>query len=673
MLEVSTLATRLKLFCTPELDHTMHIHRHRHGRNYYLSDIPIEDAMAKFQELLRKSGADKSAPSETISIRQARNRVTAKPVWAEISSPHYDAAAMDGIAVRASETIGATESLPLKLSAPNSVRWVDTGDPMPDGFDAVIMVEHINELDESTIEIRAPVPPYNHVRPIGEDIVATELVLTENHVLRPVDLGACAAAGVTNIVVRCKPSVAIIPTGTELVSIGSKVKPGDIVEFNSLIISGLVEEWGGIAHVSPPVPDDYEAIKEVISEAAEEHDFVLVNAGSSAGSEDFTARVVSELGELSVHGVAMRPGHPVVLGVVKRKPFLGIPGYPVSAVLTCELFVKPLLENFVGTRKVSQKSADATIARNVYSPVGEDEYLRVKLGRVRNRLVATPMQRGAGVIMSLVRADGVVKIPRFTEGVEAGASVNVMLNKPLEDIERTIVATGSHDLVLDLISNELISSGDEIYFASSNVGSLGGLRAIDRGEAHLGGTHLLDEVTGEYNVAFIQKFCKNHRVVLVNLVHRVQGFIVPKGNPAKIEHLEDLTKQDAIFVNRQRGSGTRVLLDYELKKAGIKPADIIGYQREEYTHLAVAAAVSGSKATVGLGIFSAARALDMDFIPLFEERYDLAIPEDVYKTDLLAPLLALLKRSDFQRKVENMGGYDTSLMGEVVTLIDGSS
>ena len=665
-----TLANKSRSGCTAVRESIMRQQGHRHGRDYYLSDLPLDEALERFRALLDQSGIALTTAFETIPLIEARGRVTAAPVWAVASSPHYDASAMDGIAVRAKETIGATESSPLRLSSPDQVRWVDTGDPMPDGFDSVIMVEHVHELDDATIEIRAPVPPYHHVRPIGEDIVATELILPKNHVLRPVDLGACAAAGLTDVSVSRKPVVTIIPTGTELVPIGAALKPGDIVEFNSLIIGGLVDEWGGSSQTSPPVADDYEAIKTAVSNAAVESDIVLVNAGSSAGSEDYTAEIVADLGELAVHGVAIRPGHPVVLGVVNGKPTLGIPGYPVSAALSCELFVKPLIEKALGLREVSRDIADATIARNVHSPLGEDEYLRVKLGRVRERMVATPIQRGAGVIMSLVRADGLVKIPRLSEGVEAGTQVTVNLLRPLEAIEHTIVATGSHDLVLDLIASELTGTGG-VSFASSNVGSLGGLRAIDRGEAHLAGTHLLDEESGEYNVSFLRRYVRNQCVVLVNLVHRVQGFIIPKGNPASIESLNDLAREDIVFVNRQRGSGTRVLLDYKLVAAGIDTQQVTGYEREEYTHLAVAAAVAGGRANVGLGILSAARAIGMDFIPLFNERYDLAIPEDIYDSELLAPMLQLIQSSDFRIKVEELGGYDAGQMGEVIARIAG--
>lgn len=645
---------------------------HRHGRDYYLSDLPLEEAWNRFHALLDRSRIGCLTAAETVSLDRARGRVTAEPVWAAVSSPHYDAAAMDGVAVKSHDTVGATESSPLLLSPPDQVRWVDTGDPMPDGFDAVIMVEQVHETDDGSVEIRAPAPPYNHVRPIGEDIVATELVLPVNHVLRPVDLGACAAAGLTEVSVRGRPVVTIIPTGTELVPIGSELNPGVIVEFNSLIIAGMVEEWGGVTKVKDPVLDDLESIRNAASEAASQSDIVLINAGSSAGSEDHTAKVVEELGELAVHGVAIRPGHPVVLGIVGNRPAVGIPGYPVSAALACELFVKPLIEKALGIEIPARTVATGTMARSVHSPLGEDEYLRVKMGRVRDRMVATPIQRGAGVIMSLVRADGLVKIPRFSEGVAAGASVSVDLFRPVEEIERTIIATGSHDLVLDLLASELNRTGQGVSLASSNVGSLGGLRAIDRGEAHLAGTHLLDEESGLYNVPFIQRHVQDQAVVLVNLVHRVQGFIVPRGNPAGMQALSELTREGVVFVNRQRGSGTRVLLDYKLATAGIDSQDIAGYQREEYTHLAVAAAVAGGKANVGLGILSAARAIGLDFIPLFDERYDLAIPADHYESDLLAPLLELIGSTEFRLQVEGLGGYDASQMGAVVARIGSS-
>ena len=643
---------------------------HRRGRRYYLNDIPLDEAVSKFHAALEVAGALEPSQAETVPLDRANGRVTAEPVWARTSSPHYDAAAMDGVAVRSRDTVGATETSPQRLEVGEQAVWLDTGDPMPEGFDAVIMVEVVHELDESTIEIQSPAPPYQHVRPLGEDIVATELVLPEHHKLRPHDLGACAAAGLSELSVRSAPKVAIIPTGSELVPVGTTPEPGDIIEFNSLMLGAMVDDWGAGAIRVQPVPDELAQIKDAVLKAVDESDIVVVNAGSSAGSEDYTATAVEELGELLVHGVALRPGHPVVLGIVRDVPVLGIPGFPVSAALTCEIFVKPLVERKLGLAPEDRERTTATITRKVLSPTGEDEFLRVRLGRVGEKTVATPIQRGAGVIMSLVRADGLVKIPRFSEGVAAGEEVTVDLLRPAARLDGAIVATGSHDMTLDLLASELHRRHPELTLASSNAGSLGGLMALSRGEAHLAGCHLLDEETGEYNVSFVKRYLKDKPVVTVNLVHRVQGLIVPPGNPKSVASLKDLGRNGLSYVNRQRGSGTRVLLDYMLKDLGIPPDRITGYEREEYTHLAVAAAVAGGRADTGLGILSASRALGLDFVPLLTEQYDLVIPREFYESDRLAPLLALIRSDGFKKQVTALGGYDTSRMGEVVAELD---
>ncbi len=644
---------------------------HKRGRRYYLHDIPLDEAIAKFDAALESVGALTFSPGESVSLSEARGRVTAEPVWAKVTSPHYDSAAMDGVAVRSRDTVGATETAPLRLKVGEQAIWLDTGDPMPPGYDAVIMIEAVHETDDSAIEITSPAAPYQHVRPLGEDIVATELVLPENHRLRPVDLGACAAAGITEISVRKRPTVAVIPTGTELVPAGSVLKPGDVVEFNSLTLAGMVEESGGEADRWPSVPDDYDEIKAAVSHGAQEHDIVVINAGSSAGSEDYTAKVVEELGQLLVHGVALRPGHPVVLGVVDDTPVLGIPGYAVSAALTCEIFVKPLIERKLGVVTAERHKINATMTRKVLSPIGEDEFLRVRLGRVGDKLVATPVQRGAGVIMSLVRADGLVTIPRFSEGVSDGQEVTVELLRPENEIEGTIVAIGSHDPTLDLLTSHLNRIHSDRSLASSNIGSLGGLMALNRGEAHLAGSHLLDEETGEYNLTYVRRYVKSRAVVVMNLVQRTQGLMVPKGNPAKVTSLADLREDGVKFINRQRGSGTRMLLDYMLKQEDIPAERISGYDREEYTHMAVAAAVAGGRADAGLGVLSAARALDLDFVPLQTEQYDLVVPLEYYQGDFLKPLLDIIRGGEFQREVQAMGGYDTSLTGQVVAEVVG--
>ena len=635
-------------------------------RKFYLEDIPLDEAIARFYGALEENGGLKPLPGENVPLDQALGRVTSEPVWARMSSPHYHSAAMDGVAVRAHDTHGASRTSPLTLRLGEQARWIDTGDPIPVGYNAVIMAEDLQQTGDDEIEIMAAVADWQHVRLLGEDMVATELVLPENHRIGPSDLGAMAAAGLTEVAVRRKPVVCIIPTGTELIAPGEPMEVGKIIEFNSLMMAAQVEEWGGRPVRHPIVPDDFAQIKEAVQRAVETADVVILNAGSSAGSEDYTAQVVTEVGQLLVHGIAVRPGHPVVLGASGGTPLIGAPGYPVSCVLTMDIIAKPLISRLLGVLPPARQKLEATMSRKVLSPMGEDEFMRVKVGRVGERVIATPLTRGAGVIMSLVRADGLVRIPRFSEGVEAGSTVEVDLLRPREEVENTIVAIGSHDMTLDLLGSLLHRENAALSLASSNVGSLGGLQALRRDEAHLAGSHLLDEDTGEYNIPYIRRVLGDSEVVVVNLAYRDQGLIVPKGNPENILALSDLAREDVSFVNRQRGSGTRLLLDYELKQAGISPEGIKGYDRDEYTHTGVAAAVASGTASVGLGILAAARALDLDFVPLLKERYDLVIPKRYYESELLQPLLEIIRNLEFQEQVTALGGYDTSQTGQVM-------
>jgi putative molybdopterin biosynthesis protein len=647
---------------------------HTQEQSIYLHDIALDQAITAWHAALVGHGLLQPLPSEVIPLPQARGRVTAAPVWARISAPHYHASAMDGYAVLADDTRGATETSPKQLRIDQQAFYVDTGDPLPPNTNAVIMIEHVQRLESAdgpSIEILEPTPPWRYVRAMGEDMVATELVLPANHRLRPQDLGAIAGCGHNTVEVYCRPRVAIIPTGTELVPPGIDLKPGDIIEYNALMLGAQAEEAGAVVTRYPITADVYDAIRAAVVDALATHDLVAVNAGSSAGSEDYTARIVADLGQLCVHGIAIRPGHPVILGVAQGKALVGIPGYPVSAALTFDLLVKPLLYRWQGQLPPDRPTLQAQLTRKVLSPMGEDEFLRVTVGKVGDKIVATPLAGGAGVISSLVKADGILTIPRFSEGHHAGEQVTVELLCAPSKIDQTIVAIGSHDMTLDLLADHLRRSHPQIGLSSAHVGSLSGLLALQRGEAHLAGSHLLDEESGEYNVGYIRRLLTPHRVqvVVLGFVNRVQGLIVPKGNPKGVTTLDDLLRPDVVFVNRQRGAGTRVLLDYELKRRQLNPRQIQGYERQEYTHLAVAAAVKSGAADCGLGIMAAARALDLDFVPLLTERYDLIIPVEHYESSLLQPLLTLIRADtahSFRQAVTALGGYETTQMGQVI-------
>lgn len=635
-------------------------------RNVYLNNKPLDEAERIFFGELKKNNILQPGESEKLEVKKCLRRITAEPIFAKVSSPHYHASAMDGIAVASKATFGADEQNPVKLKEGIDFHYVDTGDPMPSGCDTVIMIEEVHPVSQDEVEIIKSYSPWENVRGIGEDIVATELIVPENHILRPQDLGAILAGGHTHITVRKKPVVAIIPTGTELVSPGSSLKPGDIIESNSAMLAGFIDEWGGKALVMERVIDDFEKIKNTISKAIEVADIVIVNAGSSAGSEDYTSSCVEELGNLLVHGIAIRPGKPMILGMIQQKPIIGVPGYPVSAALCMSLFVKPIIYAKQGIPVPALDKLNAVISRRVVSPIGSEEFLRVKLGRIGDKVIASPLSRGAGVIMSMVRADGSVRIPALKEGLEAGETVEVELFRSRSEVENTLVIIGSHDVTLDLLANEVKKYHPQLNISSAHVGSMGGILALKRGEAHMAGIHLLDPETGEYNVSYIKRYLADRDIVLVNLIYREQGLMIPKGNPKGIKGIEDLARQDIMFINRQRGAGTRLLLDLKLKELGISPEQVNGYNREEYTHMAVAAAVSGGSADVGLGIFAAAKALGLDFIPVSPERYDLAIPREFYELESVQTVLNVIKTTEFKEKVLALGGYDTSKTGNTI-------
>lgn len=636
-------------------------------RDIYLSETPAEQALAQWQEALHEQGWPRRE-AEEIDVPAAIGRVTAEAVQARMSSPHYHAAAMDGIAVFSGDTFGASESTPLTLSREKAFP-VNTGNPVPHGCDAVIMIEEVREVPGG-YEIIHGASPWQHVRPIGEDVVVTEMILPSRHEIRPEDVGALLAGGVTRIKVLKQPRVVFIPSGNEVVDLfalgGQPPQPGQVIEYNSHVLRGLAAEWGAVGSARKAVPDDPALIKENLEASLQEGDVVVTIAGSSAGTRDYTASTMGEMGRVVIHGVATKPGKPVILAVIKGKPVLGIPGYPVSAYLAANLFLKPLLAEYMGVPPVPAPRIRASFARRFTSPMGVDEFVRVRMGKVGGKWVASPLSRGAGVISSLVKADGVVWFPRTSQGVDAGAEVEVELRRPLEEIEAAVLLAGSHDPILDILGDILRRGNPPRDLAVSTVGSLGGLLALKRGEAHIATSHLLDEETGEYNFPYIKRYLPDLPVVVVNLVYRQQGFIIPVGNPQQIHDFTDLARPGVRFLNRQKGAGTRILLDLELVRHGISPDQINGYEREEYTHTAVAAAVSAGSADVGLGLYSAAQALGLSFVPVAEERYDLLIPADLAGSPMARDILQVVRSQEFKDLVEARGGYSIRQTGEIL-------
>ena len=626
----------------------------------FVSDVPAADALRAWRAACAAAGCPARVGTERVEVGAAIRRVTAEPVWALRSSPAFDSAGMDGVAVLAADTVGASETAPLVLA---DFDVIDTGDPLPEGRDAVVMREHVHRVEDG-VELQAAAPPYQHVRSIGEDVSAGELLLPEGHRLRAGDVAAAAAAGVTSLLVRRRPVVAVLPTGDEIRPVGTETAPGEILDTNSLMLAGQAGEHGCDAVCLPIEPDDPAGIVAAARAAAETADLVVLIAGSSAGRDDHTAAAVAEAGALAALGVAVRPGHPVVLGTIGSTPVLGAPGYPVSASLTFDIFAAPLLAELQGAPAWLRPVTRARLARKLASAVGMDDWVRVRLGRVGGRVVAAPLPRGAGVLTSLVRADGLLVVPAGVEGHHAGEDVDVELLRSEAEIGRTIVVIGSHDLVLDLAASHLRAADPEVTLTSSNVGSLGGLVALRDGLCHVAGSHLLDPETGEYTLPWLPRLLGDRDVAVVRLVHRDQGLLVAPGNPLGVTGLADLLRLR--YVNRQRGAGTRALLDHELRRAGVDPSDVVGYSREEHTHLAVAAAVAAGRADAGLAVMAAARAFGLGFVPVAREPYDLVMAADAWNSELLAPLQTLLGTPDFRSAVEGRGGYSCAETGRRV-------
>ncbi|RUM36384.1 MAG: molybdopterin biosynthesis protein [Desulfobulbus sp.] len=635
-------------------------------RKIYLNMRSLPEASIIFSEKFShlKTGV------ETIASHDSAGRVSANPVTAQLSSPSFHASAMDGLAVRAAQTYGASDDSPITLNIVNKqAAFINTGHPLPDQYDAVIMIEHVLLSDDNTTGIiRAPVYPWQNVRKVGEDIVATELLFPSNHHLTPPDVAALLTAGCLEIGVRKKPRITIIPTGTELVDLREtdSIPPGKTIESNSAVLAALAREAGAEVTVTPIIADDYTTIKKHLEQSVQSQaDVVVINAGSSAGSADYTAEIISELGEVMVHGVTIMPGKPTILGEIAGKPVIGSPGYPVSAIISFEQFVVPLLRHMQGLDVETPDTATALLARDLPSKGGIEEFRRMITGKIGKHLVTVPLKKGAGAITTLTRANSILRIPAASEGETRRSSVNLELLRPRKQIENTILCTGSHDLCLDII-HDFLKQSSPFPLASTHVGSLGGILAIRDNMTHIAGSHLLDPDTGEYNISYINRYLQDKDVALITLVHRQQGFMVQADNPKNIHSIQDLIRDDIRFINRQAGSGTRVLLDHELTTSGLDPDEICGYDTDEYTHMAVAVSVLSGKVDAGLGILAAAQALQLDFIPVTEERYDLIIPTEFLELPSIQQLLAIINSDAFKQTVENKGGYSTRETGHRV-------
>ncbi|MBE6775807.1 MAG: molybdopterin biosynthesis protein [Ruminococcaceae bacterium] len=621
-------------------------------RHNYLDNTPMEKARSEYLSFL--SASEYTYKTEKIPSQSASGRVLAEAVYASICSPHYNASAMDGIAVKAKDTYGASESRPVILAA-EQYEVVDTGDPVPDGYDSVVMVEDVTELGDGRVSILSAHHPWQNIRQVGEDICMGDMIAPSFTEITPSLCGAFLAGGVLEVKVIKKPVVGIIPTGDEIVSPVAAPGKGEIIEFNSAIFSSMLRQWGAEAKTYDIVKDKKELLRAALEKAVNECDAVLVLAGSSAGRDDYTSSVIASIGQVVFHGIAVKPGKPAVLGAVGNVPVVGLPGYPVSAIVIMDEIVKATVSLWYREKGKKEATVRAVLGKRVVSSLKYQEYIRVSLGKVGDTLAAVPLGRGAGVITSFTKADGILVVPQNSEGYEAGQQVEIKLLKDLSQIENSLIVTGSHDPLIDELSDMLKRKDSSSYITSSHVGSMGAISALKNSQAHLGCIHLLDTETGEYNESYVKKYFPEGGVRLVKGVGRVQGLMVKKGNPLGIKAFADIVK--GRYVNRQIGSGTRILCDYLLNKNGIDKAEVDGYRNEEFTHTAVAAIIAAGNADCGLGIYSAAKMYDLDFIEICVEEYDVLISEKAYGTSQVQAFLDVMKSGEFKERLMQMGGY----------------
>ncbi len=631
-------------------------------RRIYLKMTAPEQARTS---LLERAGGLPELPVEEVETAEAVGRVTGAAVYARASSPAFAAAAMDGYAVRSQLTFGASEAQPVTLEVPGQAEPINTGNPVPPDKDAVYKIEEVHQRAD-TIEMMTPTFPGQHVRLVGEEVTAGDLLVTAGEELQPRHIGRLLAAQVWTIPVRRKPTVAVIPTGAECLPIGQPPGKGQFVEYNGPMMAAALSQWGCVPQLHEPVPDEETALARAVSQATADSDIVLIIAGSSAGSRDFVPSIIARLGELLVHGVEMMPGKPLALGWIDNTPIIGLPGYSVAAWMCLQEFARPLITRRLGLAEYERPQVRARLQRKLPSTAGIEETLRVVMCDDGHQRTVVPLARGSGSIGSLAQAHGLLTIDQTREGLEAGTEVAVRLLVPRVRIERSIVAIGSHDLALAALAERLAERWPPLHLVCLSTGSTEGLTAIGRGEGMAAGTHLLDPETKQYNVSYIQRWLADLPLVMINLSFREVGLLVSPGNPKGINAPADLAREDVTFVNRQPGSGTRVLLDFLLKEHSIPPTTVAGYEREAYTHTMVAEAIRQGSADAGLGILAAARAFKLDFVPVTEERYDLVIPKRFLELARIEAMAETINDAAFRDAVEKLGGYSTRQTGEIV-------
>lgn len=631
-------------------------------RKRYFKKFDVEEALEIWEKSLAENKWLERRKKEIVPVSDALMRLTAEPVFAKRSVPNYVSSAMDGIAVKSENTKTASEKSPLKLNEGKDYVWLNTGEVLPQGFDSIVIAEFVREMSPNEVEIYSPVAPFENVRLLGEDCEFGEMIYTSEHLLMPEDITFLLAAGVEKVSVYSKPKILIVPTGNEIVEYVNSVKEGKILETNSFFIAERLKLLGAEVKVHEILPDDPQIMKNKLIPASEKFDLIISIAGSSKGSRDFTAKFIEGNGKLLVHGVNMKPGKPVILGFFNDIAFIGLPGYSQAAFNDLEYFVLPCISMWTGIKPLEERKISANLALRVVCTPGEKHIYHGITGKINGKFWFYPLKNLSSAISSVVRSNSKLVVSKNLEGINEGESIDVFIKKPIDEIEKVIIFAGSHDLLIDIIAELLkVKFGKELTIFP--LGSLLGLETLRNGRSHFTGIHMLDESTGAYNIPFLSGFSKDF-FTLINLSYRSQGLIIKRGNPKSIKSLKDLVRDDVRFVNRQKGSGTHILLEYLLKQESIDKNLISGFNDIEYTHLGVSAKIYYELADVGVGIRAVVDAFNLDFIPLYEECYDLLFPKEFLENS--KEILKIIESNGFKEKVSEFKGYDLRDSGKEV-------
>jgi putative molybdopterin biosynthesis protein len=633
----------------------------------FLEVVPPEEAQARFAAAVDFSPQG----SETVVLAAALGRILAADLRAPIDVPPFDRSGVDGFAVRATDTTGATEQTPRRLSLnpeviacgssprgevmPGTATTIATGGMIPRGADAVLMIEHTDLLETAqgpAIDVFRTAPPGQFIGFAGSDIARGETLLRKGTRLTSREIGMLAACGFASVAVIRRPKVAVLGTGDELVQPGEPLRPGTVYDSNSPIIAAAVTEAGGEPVAFGAYPDDERALEAALQRALVDCDIVLLSGGTSKGAGDLSYRIVSRMARVLVHGVALKPGKPLCLAVGRgehsAKPIVVLPGFPTSAIFTFHAFVAPLIRARAGLPKETAPTMSARVPVRIAYELGRQEFVLVALTEGAGGLTAFPTGKGSGAVTAFSQADGFLAIDALASALDAGTTADVTLIGAQERLP-DLVVMGSHCVALDCVLSHLAEQG--IAARSIAIGSQGGVTAITRGECDIAPVHLLDPAGETYNKHLVKP-----GLSLVRGWERMQGFVFRDGDPRFVDKSAAealkvaLADPNCLMVNRNAGAGTRILIDRLL--AGARPP---GYANQPRSHNAVAAAVAQNRADWGIAIESAARMYGLGFLPIAPEHYDFLLADSRRERPAVQAFLAALRDPEVRASIRAVG------------------